>query len=91
MKLIKSPNPAKKYRAVFSDGKHTDFGDAQYEDYTEHRDKERRENYRKRHVKDLARGSPRSAGYLSYHLLWGPSTSLRFNKALFESRFSHFL
>jgi len=45
------------------------FGDSRYDDYTIHRDKQRRDNYRNRmrRFKDADRYSP---GYLSYHLLW---------------------
>ena len=37
----KSPNPKKKFRVVFEDGTHTDFGASGYSDYTLHKDPER--------------------------------------------------
>ena len=42
MQLIKSPIETKKWRAVFSDGTHTDFGAAGMDDYTKTHDKEQR-------------------------------------------------
>jgi hypothetical protein len=91
--LIKSPNPEKKFRAVFEDEKtgrkkKTDFGAKGYDDYTLSKDKEQRENYRERHKKDLKTGDPTRAGYLSYNILWGPSTSVERNLALYKSKYS---
>eukprot|EP00965_Chrysotila_dentata_P254305 6211828-Pleurochrysis_carterae.AAC.2 len=63
-----------KYKAVFStvDGrrKTTHFGHRDYEDYTTHKDKMRRDRYRVRHQKDLDMNDPTRAGYLSYFILW---------------------
>ena len=87
MRLIASPRKEKKWRAEFDDSTHTDFGDATMEDYTQHHDKERREAYRSRHAKDLKTGDPRRAGYLSYYILWGESTSLAKNLADYKRRF----
>lgn len=76
--IIKSPNPEKKYRALFQteDGlmKHTDFGMSGASDYTMHQDKERRDRYRERHKKDLETNDPTRAGYLSYYILWNKPT-----------------
>ena len=47
-------------------------------DYTLHKDKERRRRYRKRHEKFLKTNDPTRAGFLS-RLLWGDSTSLKKN------------
>ena len=90
--LIKSPNPEKKFRAVFVDEKtgrkrKTDFGARGMDDYTLTHDKEQRERYRERHKKDLKTGDPTRAGYLSYDVLWGPSTSIEKNLALYKSKF----
>ena len=57
------------------------------EDYTQHHDTERREAYRSRHEKDLKTGDPHRAGYLSYYILWGDSTSLAKNLADYKRRF----
>lgn len=84
MKLEASPLVRKKWRATFKDGSHTDFGDASMEDYTQHHDKQRRENYQSRHKKDLDTGDPKRAGFLSYFILWGPSTSIAKNLAAYK-------
>lgn len=88
MKLERSPIAKKKWRAIFDDGTHTDFGDATMQDYTQHHNKTRRTLYRKRHAKDLATGDPTRAGFLSYYILWGDSTSLAANLRAYKNRFS---
>jgi hypothetical protein len=87
MKIIASPLKTKKWRAIFSDGTHTDFGDPMYEDYTQHKDEKRRELYKQRHKKDLETKDPRRAGLLSYNILWGSSTSLEQNIREYKKRF----
>lgn len=79
MRVEQSPLKTKKWRAIFSDGTHTDFGQKGADDYTITGDKERRDAYRSRHKKDLATKDPRRAGFLSWYLLWGPSQSLQQN------------
>lgn len=90
--LIKSPNPEKKWRAVFTDkdGKetHTDFGSAGMTDYTLSKDPLRRARYLSRHKSRENWRDPTSAGALSRYLLWGDSTSLQQNLRNFKSRFS---
>lgn len=90
IKVVKSDRPGKKWKAVFdNDGrsKTTHFGAAGMQDYTQHHDKERRERYRERHKKDLETGDPTRAGFLSYYLLWGDSTSFDQNLAEYRRRF----
>ena len=87
MKVVRSPRAGKKWRAVFKDGTHTDFGSSGMDDYTLTKDKDQRERYRTRHKKDLATGNPKRAGYLSYYLLWGESTSLQANVRAYSARF----
>ena len=87
LRVIRSPLATKKWRAEFSDGTHTDFGAAGYEDYTQHHDPKRRDAYIRRHAKDLATNDPTRAGYLSFYLLWGPSTSLAANLRAYKNRF----
>ena len=90
VKVIKSDRVGKKWKAVFDvDGrsKTTHFGAAGMQDYTQHHDKERRERYRARHKKDLETGDPTRAGFLSYYLLWGDSTSFQENLASYRRRF----
>jgi hypothetical protein len=88
LRLVHAKNPAKKWRAEFSDGSSTEFGASAYEDYTQHGDEERRRLYRSRHAKDLLTEDPTRAGFLSYHLLWGPSTSLARNIATYKRMFN---
>jgi len=88
MKLVRSPNPEKKWRAEFDDGTHTDFGLAGANDYTLTGDKDARMRFRIRHKKDLQTRDPKRAGYLSYYLLWGESTSLAENLAAYKRRFN---
>ena len=90
LRVVKSDRPGKKWKAVFdNDGrtKTTHFGAAGMQDYTQHHDKERRERYRERHRKDLETGDPTRAGFLSYYLLWGDSTSFDANLASYRRRF----
>ena len=83
-----STNPKKKYMAIFDNPKKTvHFGSKGMDDYTITRDKEQRERYRTRHKKDLETKDPRRAGYLSYYLLWGDSTSLETNIKEYKRKF----
>jgi len=92
LRIIDSPISGKEYRAIFEtdDGKtrHTDFGDPNLQQYTEHGDLERRERYRARHAKDLRTNDPTRAGYLSYYILWGDSKSMKDNIAAYKKKFN---
>lgn len=76
--LFHSPLASKKYRAVFYDNgekiRHTDFGAKSYEDYTTHGDKQRREDYLRRHKPNEDWDDPYSAGALSRWVLWNKPT-----------------
>lgn len=61
------------------------FGAAGYDDYIKTKDKEQREDYWERHVKDLDTGDPTRAGYLSLFILWNKST-LKASVADYERR-----
>jgi len=90
MSVRRSDKSGKKYMAVFEiDGRKrtTHFGSAGMDDYTKTKDKEQRKRYRQRHKKDLSTGDPTRAGYLSYYILWGNSTSVRENIATYKRRF----
>ena len=88
--ITSSDKSEKKFKAVFTkpDGKTktVHFGASGYEDYTQHKNLERRRLYRQRHVKDL-KGDPMRAGYLSYYILWGNSTDLQTNIRTFKKQF----
>lgn len=96
MKITPSTAKGKKYTAVFShkvDGKMkkiktTHFGSAGASDYLQNKDKDRRERYRVRHSKDLKTGDYKRAGFLSYYLLWGDTTSLQKNISMYKKRFN---
>lgn len=86
----KSPNPAKKIKAVFTykDGrtKTTHFGAGGMSDYTIHKDPERKKRYIKRHRKNENWDDYTSAGSLSRYILWGEPT-LRASKDAYLKRF----
>jgi hypothetical protein len=86
-----SPSSRKKWIAIFThpDGTstRTEFGAKGYEDYTIHKDKTRRLHYWNRHLKDLDTGDFTRAGFLSFYLLWGDSTSLKKNINTFKKKF----
>ena len=92
IKLVinKSDKSEKKYKAVFTkpDGKTktVHFGSSMHQDFTQHKNLERRRLYRQRHAKDL-KGDPMRAGYLSYYILWGNSTNLQTNIRAFKNKF----
>lgn len=88
MKLVKSTDGVHKWVAEFDDGTKTRFGAAGMDDYTLTGDKDARLRYQIRHKKDLRTRDPKRAGYLSYYLLWGDSTSLAENLASYKRRFN---
>ena len=90
--VVPSTKSTKKLMAVFikktKKTKTTHFGSAGMDDYTITKNKEQRERYRTRHAKDLKTGDPTRAGYLSYYILWGDSTSLKTNIASYKKKFN---
>ena len=96
LKVIKSTKKGKKWTAIFKKDngkeKSVHFGydnpKDKTNDYTLHKDKTRRERYRKRHIKDLKTGDAMRAGYLSFYLLWGNSTSLKTNITNYKKKFN---
>ncbi len=95
MKMVieKGTGKNKKWKAIFYDDegkkiKTTQFGDSRYEDYTQHKDKKRRDKYRLRHKKDLSKGNYMSAGFLSYYILWGESAALKTNINKYKKKFN---
>lgn len=92
----------KKYVAVFDPvekfgwaQKRVSFGARGYSDYTKHKNKKRRSNYRKRHAKDLlvrgAKKDVRRPGYLSMYVLWGDSDNIKVNMKDFSRRYKNFV
>lgn len=91
VEITPSNRKGKKWDAIFErDGKRftVSFGAEGYEDYTQHKDNKRRELYLKRHAKDLNTNDPTRAGYLSYYVLWGPSTSFAKNLEAYKKKFN---
>jgi hypothetical protein len=95
MKLVSvkpATNGKNKYTATFlkDNGrtKTTNFGAKGMDDYTLKHDKEQRERYRSRHKKDLTTKDPTRAGFLSYYILWGDSTSVQENIRAFKQKFA---
>ena len=90
--ISKSTVKGKKYTAIFYDKdkkiKTTHFGATGYSDYTLSRDKEQRTRYRNRHKKDLKTRDYKRAGFLSYYILWGDSTSIKENIKSYKKRFN---
>ena len=71
-----SPRKNNKYMVKLPGGKKVHFGSPKYEDYTVHKDKERRDKYLSRATKiknkkgELTYTNPESSNYWSVHLLW---------------------
>jgi hypothetical protein len=101
MKLIdvkKSSRKNKKWVAEFcmcegsskckpNERKFVHFGDSQHSDYTIHKDKKRRESYRKRSAA-AKNAPPDTAAALAYHLLWGDATSIKENIKSFKNLYN---
>ena len=66
--------------------KKVSFGDNRYEDYTIHKDKERRERYRNRHRSDKIKDIT-SAGAWSWYVLWGDSSNINTALAKMKRKF----
>ena len=69
-------NKDKRFIAVFSDGDKVKFGQTKPKigTFIDHQDKELKENYIKRHKKDLKTDDYKRPGYLSMFLLWNKKT-----------------
>lgn len=91
-KVVRATDGIHKYVAEFQTDagrrKRTAFGAAGMDDYTLTHDMGQRARYRERHRKDLETGDPTRAGFLSYYILWGDSTSVRENIAAYKNRFN---
>ena len=76
VEVRKSTRADKKLMAVFSDGRKVHFGARGYEDYTTHKDPQRKSNYIARHrpTEDWTKTGLYTAGFWSKHLLWNEPT-----------------
>lgn len=67
--LYLSTRKNKKYMIEDNNGKMIHFGLYPYEDYTKHKDKKRRDAFKKRNAK-WANADKYTPAYMSYYLLW---------------------
>ena len=85
VQLKKSTTQGKKYTAVFYDDarkkiKTTHFGAVGYQDFTQHKDEDRKQSYLARHKNNENWSDYMSAGSLSRYILWNkPSVSASYN------------
>lgn len=90
-KLYPSTNKTKKFD-VYVENKHTgnikkvSFGARNYEDYTTHKDENRRFRYRQRHIGDNTE-NPEYPGFWSWHILWGKYTSIPQNMSHIKKKY----
>jgi hypothetical protein len=73
--VIKSDRKGKKYKAILTDGKEIHFGSDVSETYLDHKDKNKRANYLKRHLANPVENRRvenlvMSPALLSTYLLW---------------------
>ena len=80
MNIVITPSDKtfKKFTALINDTKNNNkktihFGDNRYQDFTKHKDTERKKAYLARHKKDNAT-NPNYAGFYSTNLLWNKPT-----------------
>lgn len=79
--VVKSPLKLKRYRVIMDTGKHYDFGLLGGSTYLDHKDTQKRDAYRARHLankieRQLNENLVPSPSLFSMALLWGASTSL---------------
>ena len=76
LECVEEINESKRFRAYFSDGTITNFGQTNPKKGTfiDHQNKELKKNYIKRHLKDLETNDYTRAGFLSMFLLWNKPT-----------------
>ena len=90
VKLLKSPKPQKKWRVVFENGKHVDFGQKGYSDFTLHKNPARMKLYVQRHNRmgeTWSKKGLQTAGFWSRWLLWS-KPSLEEAKNFIHKKFS---
>jgi len=83
--LTPSPKKEKKFRAIFRNGRHVDFGQKGYSDYTLHKDAVRMKRYLNRHrgmgetwgVKGI-----QTPGFWARWLLWSEPSLTRAKKLM---------
>lgn len=74
VRVIRSPNPKKKFRAILENGRTVDFGATGYSDYTKHKNPSRMRSYVARHgggSEDWKMSGIGTPGFWSRWYLWG--------------------
>jgi hypothetical protein len=84
VKIIDSPRKGKRYRVYLENDEYFDFGLNGGSTYIDHRDKKKRDAYRKRHYsngteKYLIDTLTPSPALYSYYILWGDSDDIMMN------------
>ena len=89
VRLIKSPKREKKWRVIFPDKTHVDFGSSPYQDMLMHQDPIRRDKYILRHRsrENWNKSGFHTAGFWSRWLLWSKPTMTN-AKALIKKKFN---
>ncbi len=85
--ISKSKNPKKKYDAKVN-GKTISFGASGYSDFTQHKDKERKQRYINRHKKNEDWSNPMTAGFYAKNILWN-LPSVKASVVDVNKRFKH--
>ena len=67
--------------------KTTHFGLKGANTYIDGATKQKRDNYKKRHIRDLKTGDPTRAGFLSYYVIWGDSQDVDKNLKSYLKKF----
>lgn len=86
-----SPRKNKRYRIYMNDGKYYDFGLEGGLTYLDHKDKTKRDNYRRRHYaqeKTLIDNLIPSPALFSWALLWGDSDDIMQNIRSLNKKFN---
>jgi hypothetical protein len=87
IKLIKSPKPEKKWRVIFENGTHIDFGLKGFSDYTVHKDPSQMRLYLKRHGKmgeTWTIKGVKTAGFWSRWISWSSPTHEGAKKIIYK-------
>jgi hypothetical protein len=87
-KLEPATDRVHKFVAIFDDTKRVPFGAYGMSDYTINKNRLRRDRYLLRHRTRENWNDPMTAGSLSKHILWGPSTNIDVNIREFKRKFN---
>ena len=84
----KSDRDDKRFVARFKNpSKTTHFGQPGAKTFLDGASEETRQNFRRRHKRDLDTNNPLRSGYLSYYVIWGKSRDVEKNLKSYLNRF----